>query len=279
MSRIKLHKINDTEVNEIPCFTGGEKDKREVKGKHLFENPFCNVFLCAKKASGKSTVIFKIIKECITRETKCYLFCSTIYKDDNWLQIRKYLDLKKIEYECFTSIEEDKVDEVKKIIKQLEDEAKENELIEKESKIKVKKQNLILCDDDEDEEEKKYKSKYKSPQLMFIFDDMSTQLQSESICALVKKNRHFKSCCLFSSQWFSDLKPSARLQIDYFLLFRAINIDKLKTIYKDADISIPYETFERIYHYATEKPYSFLYINPRDCTFRRNFNLQIQIED
>ena len=277
MSRIKLHKLNDTEVKEIPNFSGGEKDAREVKGKNVFQNPFCNVFLCAKKASGKSTVIFKIIKECTTRETRCFLFCSTIYKDDSWIQIRKYLDLKKIEYECFTSIVEEGVDQLKKIMDQLDYESKEAEL--NKDVPKPKKNKILLCDCDSDDEEVKFKSKYKSPQNMFIFDDLSSQLQSESICALVKKNRHYKSCCLFSSQWVTDLKPSARLQIDYCLLFRAINQDKLKSIYKELDVSIPFETFIKIYEFATEKPYSFLYIDTNNGTFRRNFNLSIDVED
>ena len=278
MSRIKLKKLNDTEVKEIPNLTGGERDNRPVKGENVFSNPFCNVFLCAKKASGKSTVIFKIIKECTTRETHCYLFCSTIYKDDSWLQIRKYLDLKKIGYDCFTSIQEGGTDQLKEIIDKLDYEAKEAEL--NKDNPKPKKNNILVCDDDDcDDEEKKFKSKFKSPQYLFIFDDLSTQLQSESICALVKKNRHYKSCCLFSSQWLTDLKPSARLQLDYCLLFRAINIDKLKSIYKELDIGVSFETFIKIYNFATEKPYSFLYIDTNHGLFRKNFNLQIDIQE
>lgn len=274
---IKLHRINDTVVGAIPQFTGGELDKRPLKGKHLFQNPYSNVFLLARKCSGKTSTIFEIIKGRITRETKVIIFCSTVYKDNSYIQIRKYLEMKHIELECYASIKEDGEDHLQRIVDELEVKAEEAE--KERNAPKQVKQNILNCDDDceEEEDEKPYKSKHKSPELLFIFDDLSTELQSKSLVTLLKKNRHFFCECILSSQWLCDLSPAARRQIDYFLVFGGQSPEKLLSIFKDADISIPFDTFDDIYHYATEKQYSFLYIDTRLNMFRRNFNLQIKI--
>jgi hypothetical protein len=55
--------------------------------------------------------------------------------------------------------------------------------------------------------------------------------------------------------------------------------DKLQHIYKMADISISYDLFVKIYHKATEKPYSFLYIDTQKEEFRRNFNCKLDIKE
>ncbi len=279
MFKINLKQINDSYVDEIPQFTGGEKDKRPLRGEHLFKNPFSNIFLLARKCSGKTSTIFKIIKERITRETKIYLFCSTLYKDNSWIQIRKYLEMKKIEVVCFTSIKEGGMDQLKNIVDTLEMEAKVAEEERLNPTHKKPYKNILLLDESDEEEVKPYKSKYKSPQILFVFDDLSTELQSPSLVSLMKKNRHFLCECIVSSQWITDLTPASRRQLDYILLYGGSSPEKLASIYKEADIWTTYDVFERIYQFATEKPYSFLYIDTRFHTFRRNFNTEININD
>jgi hypothetical protein len=65
--------------------------------------------------------------------------------------------------------------------------------------------------------------------------------------------------------------------LDYALLFRGHNDEKLETIYNDLDVSIDFDDFKDIYDLVTEKPYSFLYVNTRTDELRSNFNKRVII--
>jgi hypothetical protein len=275
---LRLHKLNNDEIGVIPDLIGSGQDDRKVKGGHILDI-FHNVFLCARKKSGKTSCIYKILKECAGKDTIVVLFVSTLYKDVGWQNIRKYLDMKHIDHVDYTSIKDEHgVDQLDAIIKDLEHDAEEEEKNKDKPKEK-KKQSMLLCDGDEcDDEHVKRKSKYRCPEFIFVFDDISNELKSKSLISLLKRNRHFKCSILLSSQYPLDLDPQSRKQIDTWLVFKGQPLAKLETIYKDADISIPFDEFAKIYKVATEKPYSFLNINTRNETFKRNFNTEIKIK-
>lgn len=256
-------KINNEVVREVPQLT--EKDTRPVKGANLFPEIYSNIFLCAKKKSGKTSTIFKILKTCCGSNTKIIVFCSTLHKDSSWETIQAWADHYGHPFNGNTSLKEDGVDLLDELV----------EGLEKKTTPAAKIRN-ILDSDSEDEEEKK-PSRTRSPEYIIILDDLSNQLKSSSLTTLLKKNRHFKCKILISSQYLNDIPPESRKQMDYWILFKGHPKKKLLEIYQDADISVPFETFEAIYDFATEKPFSFLYIDPTDGTFRRNFNYQIEV--
>ena len=274
---IRLHKINNETVSAIPDFIGKGTDNRKVKGQNVLDL-YHNVFLCAKKKTGKTSCIFKILKECATKDTIVVFFVSTLYKDSSYLNIRKYLDTKNIQHLDFTSLKNENGEDIlSNIIKELEIDGKAAEEEEKEEK--PKSTLLNLCESESDDEcKKKKKSKYISPEYFFVFDDISNELKSSSVVALSKKNRHYKSSCLYASQYILDLDPQTRKQIDSWLIFKGQSTQKLEIIYKDADISIDFPQFERIYKLATSEPYSFLNINTRTDIFMKSFNTEIKIK-
>jgi hypothetical protein len=51
--------------------------------------------------------VFKILKECSGRKPFLIIFCSTVYKDKDWIQVRKYFEKKGMEIRVCTSIYED----------------------------------------------------------------------------------------------------------------------------------------------------------------------------
>ena len=79
---IKLSRINKEKVKPIKL-NNLDNDKRDWKGVNLFNNNLCNVFLCAKKRSGKTSTIFKILKACSDKNTNIIVFSSTVDKDPN----------------------------------------------------------------------------------------------------------------------------------------------------------------------------------------------------
>ena len=56
------------------------------------------------------------MKGCTDKNTIIYVFCSTIYKHKNCIEIRKHFKSKGIEMNCFTSIYEDGEDQLQKLI-------------------------------------------------------------------------------------------------------------------------------------------------------------------
>lgn len=268
---VRLKQINSEIVNAVPQLE--KVDSRPIKGSNLFPELYSNIFLCARKKSGKTSTIFKIIKECSGQNTTILAFVSTLYKDANWKTIRKYCEIKKIPFVGYTSMEEDGINHLGEFVNSHQ--TPENET-EPEEPSKAK--GIVKFDDsDDDLSVKVKKSKYRSPEYIIIFDDLSNELKSPALTSLLKKNRHFKAKILVSSQYLNDLPPQSRKQMDNILIFKGQPQKKLDEIYRDFDIAISPEQFYIIYQKATEKLYSFLYIDRFNDTFRRNFNFEFEL--
>ena len=290
---ISLKQINNQYVKAIPI---PDEDTRPIKGKDIVEEVYANIALIAKKNSGKTSALFKIMKECSVRKTILVIFCSTAYKDKNWIQIRKYFEKKGMDVRVYTSIFEDGEDQLSNLIEDLKQDAKDEEARKKGGSKKEDEEvpDIDKCDDilerltnmhlrsigrgaeveeePEDDKKKVRKSKYLAPEYMIIFDDLSSELKSRSLLSLLKFNRHFKAKLIISTQWVHDLLPESRKQLDLFLIFKGFPDPKLNEIYKDSDSGVPFDTFVKLYKKATEKPHSFLYIDTRSDLFRRNFD-------
>lgn len=84
---MKERKVTSIDVVPIPV---KKLNPKEILGYDILPNPHCNVFLCAKKHSGKTNVIFTILLNCVGKDTVIELFASTANKDNNWLFIREW---------------------------------------------------------------------------------------------------------------------------------------------------------------------------------------------
>ena len=71
-----LRKINDIKVRPVQTISGG--DARKALGYRLFPEAYSNIFLCARRKSGKSSLIAEIIKRCAGKTTTVMVFCSTV---------------------------------------------------------------------------------------------------------------------------------------------------------------------------------------------------------
>lgn len=274
MSFIKEQRINNSIVQPVPVDPQTKEDQKPIRGLELFSELYCNVFMLAKKKSGKSTLIYKIVKETVDPRTHVIAFVSTVHKDNTYLQIKKYCKSKNIEFSGYTSIIDD---DGKNILQELVNNL-QNQIPEEDEEEKPKVKNLILCDsDEEDEKPRKRKYKYRVPEYLIILDDLSTELSNPSIIALLKKNRHFKSKILISNQYWNDLGKSGRKNMDFILLFGSQPKDKLQEIWKEIDLSTPFDKFYELYKYATQDRFDFLYVDIVNERFRKNFNISLEI--
>jgi len=268
---IRIKKISKHVVTPIDVPT---VDPDKIKGYDLIPDLYCAIFLCAKKKSGKTNAIFKILKECTGKKTHLYIVSSTIYNDNNGPKIVEYFEKKGIQVTVSTSLDEanipQKVEELTQLAKEEEEERKKNNDEKPKPKLKLSFGN-------EEEEKKERKPKKIAPEYIFVFDDMSTELRDKSIATLIKKHRHFKSKIICSSQYVNDLAKDARKNIDIWILFGGHSIDKLEEVYKNGEFHIPFDLFVALYNNATKDKYNFFYADSTRGEFRKNFNQEYEI--
>lgn len=265
----KIKKVTDIK----PLITGLGNDPDKVRFGSVFSNPYNTTFLCAKRKSGKTSVLAEILGKQPGKKTCIWIFCPTTEVDDSWKAILKKLDDKGTLYNVFDSIMDGKVNQLDKIINTL---VKSDD--EPEEPIKPVKK-LIKCDEDEFEEKKERKEKKIAPEHIFIFDDLSHELKNPAIYKILKNGRHIKASVYLSFQYPNDLLPQGWKQCDYCLCFKSFSDDKLEHIHKHMDLSIDFKKFKELYDYVMKDgKYDFLFIDVRNQLFRKNFNKKLDFK-
>lgn len=267
---MELVEINKATVKPVQL---KKDDLSKVKGKDLFPRLLFNLFICAKKKSGKTSLINTIINKCTDKRTKIVIFCSTVNKDPTYKHITKKLDEKGYTVLTYTDIYDDKVNQLTEIMESLK-QHEEEESSDAESPdpypmidVEYKQRKRIR---------KKRKPKYDVPDIMFIFDDLGDGLRDKSIANLLKVHRHYKSCVILSSQYPNDLQPASIRQMDNLIAFAGHDENKMMKFYKDLDLTIPFEQFYNMYKNVTKDKFQFLYVDVPDSSFRKNFNKEIK---
>ena len=198
---ISLKQINNQRVKPIPI--PSDLDKRPIKGYDICPEIYSNIFLTAKKKSGKTSALFKIMKECCDKKTIIIIFCSTIYKDENWIEIRKYFEKKGNDIRVYTSLYEDGEDQLQKLIDELSNEAQEEDqkneekeelpvnrcedILERLTNMHLAASGRALPEPEPEKKKKVKKSKYRCAEYMIILDDLSNELKSPSLTTLLRE--------------------------------------------------------------------------------------------
>lgn len=265
---ITEERINNANVDILK--TQVEFTKNTVKGWDYFQNPYGNINLISKKNSGKSTLIYNIIKNTIDKRTRVIIFSGSATKDPVYKEIVKYLKKKEIAVSTHSSFIENRVN----ILQALLDVLKQSE---KKPEDKTDRDETKIIFEDESSRPKRVKKKKLVPEILLIFDDLGSQLRHQSISTLVKINRHPKICNIFSFHAGTDVLPATQQQADYVIMFGGYPDEKLEKLYDQLVISENYNEFVRLYNHATEKKYDFLYIDVRNNKYRKNFNIELKI--
>ena len=272
---MKIKQINNIKIKAI------KEDKcvqLPVKNKEMIDNAYANIFLLAKKRSGKSTLLYRLVKSCIDRETKIYIFCSTAYRDYTYQKLMDCFDKKSVHYEVYTSLMEDGQNKLAELIDELKHDDKDTD-DEDDDEIQHKEQKIYKLNDDDDDEttkKRKYKPKYLCPKNIIIFDDMGSSLKNDrNVEQLLKTNRHSKSRVIISSQYLNDISIASRLQLDYIIMFAGLPDNKILETYKNLDLAINFEEFYDMYNHATNEKYNFLFVDIRNEKYRHNFSHEL----
>ena len=271
---LKTKQINNFKVQKLHV---SHVDESRVKGNKLFPEIFANINVIARKRSGKTNLIYNILRRTSDKKTIIHIFCSTCLKDLAWIEIIKFLENRGNTVFKHTSIiNEEGVNLLEKFMSDYSQETHSDTDSDSENSdygyLQINKPEA------QEKKKKKRKSKYIAPDHIIILDDLSTELKNKFLTALYKQNRHYRAKIITSSQSLFDIPPSSRKQQDYHILMKGLNVEKLEIAHKDADVGIPFKQFLKIYREATKRPYSFLYIDTRNDTYRSCFDREISID-
>lgn len=265
--------INNFKIKPLITHTQNPDD---VLGGMLFLDPLSNCAIIAKKKSGKTTTLFHILKK-ICRggnyPTNVVIFCSTVHKDLTYQKILEMLKKKGCNVSTYTHFLENGENIIEDLLKELG-----RPKILKEEKLEDNKTHLIKFNEVKKIEDITPRKPSKiSAEYVLVFDDMGVDMRNRICTHLSKVLRHYSIRCFYLQQSLTDMDAPMRKQLDYALLYRNFNEDKLKNIYESLDLSIPFKKFIDIYIFATRIPFHFLYIDVRNEKFRECFDKEIVV--
>lgn len=274
-----------TRIKPLRLEGAGDKSL-PVKGKELITELYANMFLVAKKNSGKTTVISHLLKHCIDKRTTVCIFSSTVHIDKAWIAIQKMLKRKGISVFVFTSLIEDGVNLLEQFLDQVSNEnaipTEDNK--EPEQPTISTKQLCQFPEEEQKTEEKGEKKervvKYSTwvPKFWLILDDLDVQsLRSPVIANMLKKNRHYQMRTSIVSQHVIHIKPDSYSQLDYLYLWAGFAEDYVRKVWEHINSHLDFRDFYTLYKEATKERYSFLNIDIRNQSYRVKFGKRLKI--
>ncbi len=278
MSRVV--KINNCKI-EIPQSHLELQKKKKWKGKDVFDVRYWVTGVFGKRRSGKTTLIYTLLKKFCTKNTIVLFFVQTFNKDVSYDSIREFLDSNGINYMSFGNIVEDGVDNIETFLEANDKGEEDKEEAKGDNGVKQTKFSYV-CFDPTEISEKPTGKKGKKPvevEYIIIFDDMSNELRHKSVSRLLKNSRHFKSKIIISSQSISDIHPHSWAQMDYICLFKNYNDESIEFLYKKIEPNLSFEQFLNLYHNITKGKTgilnNFLLVDRANEEYRINLDKKI----
>lgn len=286
-----VKKINDFKIKPVEV----KKIARHWKGKEIFPNrEFFNIGLFSRSGSGKTTVIFNLLKTFADKHTIFYFFSNTLEIDDTWKAIIEWVTDNNYSYFSAPTFIENKENHIEDFMKEYsklyDDEFEPAEEEQQPPEIPAHFPNMSEkyyegfgqpTEEEKAKEKKKKKDYERKMNFIFVFDDQSKQLQHNSIEKFLKMSRHYRTRCIISSQSLSDIRPSSHSQIYALCLFSGMSKRAVDYIFDSYELDIEKPEFYAMYKTITKphtdgtKNYNFLTVLPFEQEYRRNFSEKI----
>lgn len=304
-------RITESVINNVtikPLIHSQDSNPDDVKGGKLLSQPYNITFLCAKRKSGKTTILAKCALETTTKKTIFWIFSPTAHVDDTMIELIKRLKKRGNIVNVFPSLMDGKEDILDTIIdKLLEDDDPKDKIATSAPKPKAPKIGLdnrevairiggkVAPDlsktsdipvDKFERKKSEYVPKKKFPEYCFIIDDLATELNKTrgGLATLCFNGRHLKASVYISFQYKNQLPPCLWCQSTYLFLFKNLSREKLEEIFKALDLhNLNLKQFFEVYDYSTtvteKEKYPFLLCSVTDGKYRRNFNKEISMAE
>ena len=249
-----MQKLNNLEVE--PVINKNFKDKISIHENLINNAPFFLSLIIGRKGSGKTSLLYSLLKlMCVRKKTKVIIISSTYNLDYTMIEIIRKLEKNNIELETYDNI----YDENKKNIL---------ENITEDIKLNI---------DNWKEELKKSKKLYSK--IIIVIDDLAEVLKNNILQKLVFKMRHFMISIILITQHYKSLSVGIRNNANILFLYSDLSDNVLEAIYDEQinSYKLPYKDFLNYYLQITEKKYNFMMLNYNDKDIRKNLNYKLII--
>lgn len=225
--------------------------KKEAFAQDIFpHNVHQNILLVARKGSGKTNLIYDILRRYLRdvgpSRLRVLIFSPTADLDPTWQQIQEFLTENGVRYTTNDSFYTTGPSG-----------RRTNILSEFASMARPNSGHLYVI----------------------ITDDMAFDARSRVLASQMLRNRHYDAVTVTASQVPQHVDPSVYTNADFIVLLKGIVDLGLDFIHKRAALPISKEAFRELYHEVTKEPYSFLWVNnsKTDATFRHNFDTELTV--
>ena len=290
-------KINNFKIKPIVSNIISDKP---WNGKDVFPGrQYFNLALLSHTGSGKTTVIYNLVKKFRDPHTVFMIFSSTYQLDPTYTEMIKWINSKKNELlvhdHFLQGTGSDKINLIEQFMeeyKNMLDEDGNSEPEEKKGDLLIQRNpstNLALLKyfaskginlDKATETPKKTKAdlrkKLQKLNFIIIIDDLSKDLRKgNTIETLLKKSRHYHARVFISSQTLSDIAPSSHAQLYALCLFSGMGEKDVEYIFNRYDMPVTKERFLQQYKEVIKTKYNFLTILPNERELRINLDTKL----
>ena len=190
--------VEKNEVIDIPA-----------KGSDWISEPYANIFLLAKKKSGKTTVIRNMLNHFAGKNTKFVFIVSTINKDKTWIDIVKYWQDKgndMLTYDDIYDGDNNVISEFIKNEKESTQKPEDTKTVITETKILsqsgngVRRYKIIEKEIPIENKTANKSQKLIYPEYIFVLDDLGSRMRDKAVTQFLKTNRHYKTKVILSAR-------------------------------------------------------------------------------
>lgn len=258
-----------------------EEDSKPILGRELFPYKYGSIVLNGKTGFGKTTIINHILERTIDERTKVWIFCSTVELDHAWKKIIKDLERRDIQVHAFPHLKDPQTG--KSMLQPLLNELHEERI----ARDTMKEVTPEMCQEDfhcwinwHQRKEEAPKKKYPTQvcENIIILDDLDiNELKDPSVQNAIKKNRHYQSRMIISTQHMIHMAKNVWEQVFMICLYPGIAQDYIVMLRQRLGGlgKMTSDEFVDLYEQATRGERDFLTIYPRERgewdQFRQNF--------
>ena len=104
---MQTKQLNAIEIKPVKV---PKQKKKDILGYEMFPVQYSNIFITARKNSGKSNLVYRIVENCTNRYTKVLIFAATVNKDPVYKKMIKMLSKRNIDTVASTDFMVDGID-------------------------------------------------------------------------------------------------------------------------------------------------------------------------
>ena len=260
--------------------------KRRTQGnviRKIMPYEFFTASLYAKRRSGKTFLIWQLMKALVKKHTEIYIFAPTVNLDKTWKEITKWLDTKGVNYHTYIDLNDDEGgDIISDLLTQWaippepEEDSDTDSDDEDEDELNISYNETLGSVSNKPKKKKKKKKPPPEPDRWVIIDDMSEHLKRRSIHKLFYNGRHFRTKILTSCHDIKKQSPDMIANSVYSFLFKKLPKERIEHIRDKLDLDITDTKFADMYAEASKRDYGFLLVDSDRDKYYNGFKTELR---